>query len=63
VVDRALDVLGRADDGDPVAQRLVETMPHAQLMVLDVDHLAVFHRTDLTLPVIRPFLESINLRS
>jgi hypothetical protein len=28
-------------------------MPHAQLMVLDVDHLAVFHRTDLTLPVIR----------
>lgn len=55
-------ILGRGDGGDPVAQRLVETMPHAQLVILDVEHLAAFHRTDLTLPVIRPFLEGINLR-
>lgn len=55
-------VLGRGGEGDPVAQRLVQTMPDASLVILDVAHLAAFHRTDLTLPVIRPFLAGVSRR-
>jgi pimeloyl-ACP methyl ester carboxylesterase len=56
-----LVVLGRRDD-DPQARRLVETMPDAELVIVDAEHLAAFHRTDLTIPVIRPFLVDANRR-
>jgi pimeloyl-ACP methyl ester carboxylesterase len=55
-------VLGRGGDGDPLAERLVREMPHARRVILDVAHLAAFHRTDLTLPLFRPFLESVSAR-
>jgi len=36
-------------------------MPHAGLVILDVQHLAAFHRTDLTLPLLR-FLADVSTR-
>jgi pimeloyl-ACP methyl ester carboxylesterase len=55
-----LVVLGLGDGGnDPVALRLIEAMPHASLVGLDVAHLAAFHRTDLTLPLLETFLAKV----
>src|SRR4051794_17243031 len=55
-------VLGRPDGDDPLARRLVQALPHASLITLEVAHLAAFHRTDLTLPALRPFLASVSGR-
>jgi pimeloyl-ACP methyl ester carboxylesterase len=54
-------------DGDgqhatALGRRLVRTLPDAALATLDVAHLAAFHRVDLTLPVIAPFLDDVTGR-
>jgi pimeloyl-ACP methyl ester carboxylesterase len=49
-----------SDEHGSVAERLVRALPRADLVTLDVAHLAVFHRTDITLPVLRPFLASVS---
>jgi pimeloyl-ACP methyl ester carboxylesterase len=57
-------VLGVGDDGhDPLAERLIEATPDASLVALDVAHLAAFHRTDLTLPLLQRFLAEVSGRS
>jgi hypothetical protein len=51
--------LGEGDDQRSLAERLVRSMPYAELAVLDVAHLAAFHRTDLTVPLLRQFLRGV----
>jgi pimeloyl-ACP methyl ester carboxylesterase len=46
-----------------LGRRLVQALPDAELVPLDVAHLAAFHRVDLTLPVIAPFLDHAWSRS
>jgi pimeloyl-ACP methyl ester carboxylesterase len=42
------------------AQRFADVLPHAEAVALEgAQHLAAFHRTDLTLPPIRDFLERV----
>jgi pimeloyl-ACP methyl ester carboxylesterase len=55
-------VMGVDNDEDwrALGHRLVDTLPNAELVTLDVAHLAAFHRTDLTLPSIRRFLERVS---
>jgi len=43
-------------------QGLVRALPDAELVTLDVAHLAAFHRVDLTLPAIAPFLDGVTGR-
>jgi hypothetical protein len=59
-------VLGAAGDGQrqrALAQLLVEALPDAELVTLDVAHLAGFHRVDLTAPLLARFLEDVSKRS
>lgn len=59
-------VLGADGDGQresALAQRLVEALPDAELVTLDVAHLAAFHRVDLTAPLLARFLEDVSKRS
>lgn len=57
-------VLGADEDGqrESVGQRLVGTLPDAELVTLDVAHLAAFHRVDLTAPLLARFLEDVSKR-
>jgi pimeloyl-ACP methyl ester carboxylesterase len=55
-------VLGVEEEGDSshsLGGRLVQTLPNAELVTLDVAHLAAFHRVDLTLPVFARFLNGL----
>jgi pimeloyl-ACP methyl ester carboxylesterase len=45
-----------------LGRRLVQALPDAELVTLNVAHLAAFHRVDLTLPVIAPFLDDVTGR-
>jgi len=45
-----------------LGQRFVGALPDAELATLDVAHLAAFHRVDLTVPVIAPFLQDVTGR-
>jgi len=47
------------EDGTLPARLLVLELPHAELVSLPVEHLAAFHRTDLTLPVLGGFLAAV----
>ena len=42
--------------------QLVQDLRYAELVTLDVAHLAVFHRTDLTLPLLERFLANVSPR-
>ena len=42
--------------------QLVQALPHGELETLDAAHLAVFHRADLTLPLMARFLSEISPR-
>ncbi len=58
-------VLGVDDDeesGAALGWRLVHTMPDAELVTLDVAHLAAFHRVDLTVPPLARFLDRVSGR-
>jgi len=60
---RVLLVLG-IDEGDQretaLGRRLVQGLPHGELVTLDVAHLAAFHRVDLTLPPLERFLDDVS---
>ena len=43
-----------------LGRQLVQDLKYAELVTLDVAHLAVFHRTDLTLPLLERFLASVS---
>src|SRR3954469_12623532 len=51
------------DERRSLGEQLVESLPHASLKVLDVAHLAAFHRTDLTVPLVRQFLRDVSERA
>jgi pimeloyl-ACP methyl ester carboxylesterase len=50
------------DSGPALGWRLVHAMPDAELVTLDVAHLAAFHRVDLTLPLFARFLDYVSGR-
>lgn len=55
-------VLGADEDGQRESargRRLVEALPDAELVTLDVAHLGAFHRLDLTAPLLARFLEDV----
>ncbi len=55
-------VLGdEVEDGEhALGRQLVQDLKYAELVTLDLGHLAVFHRTDLTLPVLERFLANVS---
>ena len=59
-------VLG-LEEGDTeqrlLGERFVAALPDARLATLDVAHLAAFHRTDLTVPLLREFLGRVTTRA
>jgi pimeloyl-ACP methyl ester carboxylesterase len=58
-------LVGVDGDGQRVTalgRQLVQALPDAELVTLDVAHLAAFHRVDLTLPVIARFLDDVTGR-
>lgn len=55
--------MGTGSARGALAQRLVEALPDAELVTLDVAHLAAFHRVDLTAPWLARFLEDVSKRS
>jgi pimeloyl-ACP methyl ester carboxylesterase len=58
-------VMGLDEDEESrpaLGQRLVHAIPGAELVTLDVAHLAAFHRVDLTLPPLARFLDYVSGR-
>lgn len=50
------------DSGAALGRQLVHAMPEAELVTLDVAHLAAFHRVDLTVPLFARFLGHVSGR-
>jgi hypothetical protein len=48
--------VGADDPATELGRRLVGALPDAELVTLEVAHLAAFHRVDLTVPLIGRFL-------
>jgi len=50
------------DSGLALGRRLVDVMTDAEVVTIDVAHLAAFHRVDLTVPLLGRFLDDVSGR-